>query len=371
MIRLSSRSRSSSALRSRCTAARASRCARRAVSSANSRAFSSAIAAWLAKSCSRPISSAPKVRPVTSPTASTPVTRPPMVSGTASTEPCPARSTSARVSAFSTTRGSARTSGVETAAPSRTASPAISSSPGMTVPGEKTPLAPEAATATSRPETGSSSHRTDTVPPSSVRIPSAMCRPTLAPSSDCTRARPTADSAAASRRAVCSRAITAAWSRSMLRRSVRSRRTSTAPTTSPCGSRTGAPLSSMGRTCPSRRTSRVLGRPVRPPSRITRTTGLSTGARVSSPTSEQTSASRRPRASSARQPMRRSAAAFMKVTRSAASVTTTASPMLASVTASSSCCSRTRSSARRRPAAAAQIPAATTRKSSVRIRSSP
>ncbi len=262
-------------------------------------------------------------------------------------------------------------SGLATGAPSRTARPATISSPGMAVPGAKASPAPDAATATRRPVTASSSHSTEMLPPSNVRIPSAMWRPTLARSRDCTRAWPTAESAAASRRADCSRAMTAACSRSMLRRSVRSRSTSTAPSTAPSGSKSRAPLSSTGRSCPSWRTRRRPGRGASAPSRTTRAAGLSTGARVSSDSSGQISGSGRPRASSAVRPVRRSAAPFMNRTRPATSVTTTASAMLASVTASSSRCSRSRASARRRPAAAAQMPTQTSTNIPVRTQSCP
>ncbi len=168
------------------------------------------MAAWLAKSCSRRISSAPKARPVTSPTASTPVIRPPIVSGTASTEPCPDCSTSARVSGVKVRRGSVRMLDVETGRPSVTAKPASASFCGIRVPGGNGLPEPEVATATRRFVACSSSHSTDTVPPSSPRMASAMCRPTLSASSDCTRAWPTAESAAASRRAARSRARTSA-----------------------------------------------------------------------------------------------------------------------------------------------------------------
>jgi len=184
------------------------------------------------------------------------------------------------------TRGSARTSGVETAAPSRTASPAISSSPGMTVPARKTPSRRRRRPPRAAPRPGRAHHRTDTVPPSSVRIPSAMCRPTLAPSSDCTEGPPhnRGQRLAASRRAVCSRAI---------------HRGLVALDAPPLGeiaqdqhcadhqsvrvAHRGPPLSSMGRTCPSRRTSRVARPPGQAPVADTHAPPCSRPARESPP----------------------------------------------------------------------------------------
>ncbi len=330
------------------------------------------MAAWLAKSCKRWISSAPKARPVTSPTASTPVIRPPIVRGTASTEPWPDFSTSARVSGANVRRGSVSMLGVETGRPSLTANPASASFCGIRVPGANGLPDPDVATTTRRFGTGSSSHSTDTVPPRSPRTASAMCIPTLSASSDCTSAWPTAESAAASRRAVRSRARTSAWSRSIARRSVRSRKTSTAPTVWPARSRMGSAPPAMARSSPARRASTTpAGSAATRFSRSTRAAGLSAGARVSSCTMPKTVASAPPRASSAVHPVRCSAAAFMNVTRSVRSVTMTASPMLARVTAISSRCARAWSSARRRPAASTLTAPATSTKNRSRTMSSP
>jgi len=126
--------------------------------------------------------------------------------------------------------------------------------------------------------------RTRCRPASSPESLPPMCRPTLAPLERLHEGpAPTADSAAASRRArSCSRAITAALVRARwLRRSVRFRaRTShRGRPPVPCGfAHRGAALVDWARTCPSRRTEQGCSAARSgPPSRITRTTGLSTG----------------------------------------------------------------------------------------------
>ena len=211
MIRPRSRSRSSSALRSRCTAARASSCARRdGLEGEEARVLQRD--GGLVGEVLQPPDLVGAERAAGDVADREHAGHPARRWSAAPRAPSRARTARpARASpAFERPRaGRPGRRASRPGAPSRTARPATASSPGMPVPGENGPPAaggrppPRGA-----PRARSSSHRTDTVPPSRARIPSAMCRPTLAASSDCTRACPTAESAAASRRAACSRAIT-------------------------------------------------------------------------------------------------------------------------------------------------------------------
>ena len=134
--------------------------------------------------------------------------------------------------------------------------------------------------------------------------------------------------------------------RSASRCSVMSRNTRTTPDTFPPASRTGAPLSAIGVSVPSRAIRIVwLARPATTPSRITRRTGLSTGVRLSSFTIRNTSSTGRPSASAVDQPVSRSATGLRNVTRPSASVARTPSPMLRSVVRSCSSLSRASDSA--------------------------
>ena len=107
---------------------------------------------------------------------------------------------------------------------------------------------------------------------------SIQCRPTLAFSKKSL-------SSSSLARSVCS-----VW-----RRSETSRNTSTLPATVPSAARTGAALSSIGHSVPSRPIRMVwLARPTIAPSRSARRAGLSTGCRVSSLTMRKISSSARP-----------------------------------------------------------------------------
>ena len=86
----------------------------------------------------------------------------------------------------------------------------------------------------------------------------------------------------------------------------------TTPMRSPAASRTGAALSSMGRSVPSLAMSSVwLAMPRTRPVSMTFLTGCSTAWRVSSLTMRKTSSSGRPWASPATQPVSDSATGFM------------------------------------------------------------
>ncbi len=151
------------------------------------------------------------------------------------------------------------------------------------------------------------------------------------------------------RSASASRSARSRSCRSSSRRALTSWKTRTTPRIRPSASRIGAPLSSIGRSVPSRETSTVwLASPTTSPSRRTWATGLSAGPRCCSLMIRKTSPSGRPTASARGQPVMASATGLRNVIRPWVSVAITASPMLVRTTRSHSRCSAASASARRR-----------------------